>query len=134
MKQGETKLEKEKGQAKIGWIRDWSAKLCSIRHQSLAPNPLYSGSGPGNRREFIPSIYTSLIKKKSFVSFKQIPFCNFFLCPLKFLASPFLLNVKAFLSVYSRLFINLYIVIKSPLSHLSFSVVRCIFLSFFLIR
>ena len=37
-----------------------------------------------------------------FVSFKQIPFCNFFLCPLKFLASPFLLNIRSFLSVSSR--------------------------------
>ena len=60
-----------------------------------------------------------------FVSFKQITFCNFFLCSIKYLTSPFLLSIKSFLSVSSRLFINLYIVIKSPLS-LSFSVVKCI--------
>ena len=61
-----------------------------------------------------------------FVSFKQIPFCSFFLCPFKFSASPFILNVMSFLSVSSRLFINSYIVIKFPLSLLLFSVVRCI--------
>ena len=74
----------------------------------------------------ISSICTFLGKTAFFVSFKQILFCNFFLCPLKFLASPFLLNIRSFLSVFSRLFINLYIVIKSPLCLLSFSVVRCI--------
>ena len=58
-----------------------------------------------------------------FVSFKQISLCSIFLCPLKFLASPFL-NIRSFLSVSSRLFINVYIVIKSPLSLLSFNVVN----------
>ena len=38
-----------------------------------------------------------------FVSFKQISFCYFFLCSLKFLASPFLLNIRSFLSVSSGL-------------------------------
>ena len=52
-------------------------------------------------------------------------FCNFFLC-LKFLASRFLVNIKSFLSVSLRLFINLYIVIKSPLSLFFSSVVSCI--------
>ena len=62
----------------------------------------------------IPIIYSYFfIENYFFVSFKQIPFCNFFLCPLQFLASPFLLNIRSFLSVFSRLFINLYIVIKS---------------------
>ena len=66
-----------------------------------------------------------------FVSFKQIPFCNVFLCPFKFLASHFLLNVRSFLSVSSRLLINSYIIIKSPVS-LSFSVVSCFSLLSFL--
>ena len=52
-------------------------------------------------------------------------------CSLKFLAAPFLLNIKSFSSVSSRLFINLYIVIKSPPSLLSFSVVRCISFNLF---
>ena len=53
-------------------------------------------------------------------------FCNFFLCSLKYLASLFLFIIKFFLPVSSRLFINLYIVIKYPLSHLSFGVISCI--------
>ena len=53
---------------------------------------------------------------------------NFFSCIFKFLASPFLLNIRFFLSVSSRLFINLYIVIKLPLSLLSFNVVKCLVL------
>ena len=67
----------------------------------------------------IPSIYTSLGKTTFFISFKQISLCSIFLCP-------FLLNIKSFLSISSRLFINLYIVIKSPFSLLSFNVVKCI--------
>ena len=49
-----------------------------------------------------------------------------FSCLLKFLTSPFLLNIKFFLTIFSRLFINLYIVIKFPLSLLSPSMLRCI--------
>ena len=60
----------------------------------------------------IPSIYT-LGKTYVFVSFKQIPFCIFFLCPIKYLASHFLLNIRSFLSVSFKLFINLHIVIVS---------------------
>ena len=74
----------------------------------------------------IPSINTNLGKMYFFSPFKQIHLCSIFLCPLKFLASPFLVNIGPFLSVSSRLFINLYIVIKSPLSLLSFNVVQCI--------
>ena len=70
----------------------------------------------------IPSIYTALWKIVLFDIFSNI----FFLCPIKFSVSPFLLNIRYFLSVSFKLFINLYIVIKSPLSLLSFSVVRCI--------
>ena len=55
-----------------------------------------------------------------FVSFRQIPFYDFFLCLLKYLAFP-ILNIRPFLSVSSRLLINLYSVIKSPLSFLSSS-------------
>ena len=62
-------------------------------------------------------------KLYSFVSFKQIPFCNFFLCLLKYLTSSFLLNIRSFLSVSSKLFINLYIIIEYPFSLLTFSVV-----------
>ena len=51
------------------------------------------------------------------VSFKQISFCNIFLCLLKYPASPFF-NIRFFLFVYFRLFINLHIVIKSSLSYL----------------
>ena len=53
-------------------------------------------------------------------------FLRFFLCPLNYLPSPFLLNIRCFLSVSSKLFINFYIVIMSQLSLLSFSVIRCI--------
>ena len=68
-------------------------------------------------------------------SFIALPFClssNYFFAVffhvLKYLASPFLFIIR-FFSVSSRIFINMYIVIKSPLSLLSFSVVSCI--SFF---
>ena len=63
----------------------------------------------------IPSIYTSLRETVLFVLFKEIPLKKFFLCPLKHLISPLLLNIRSFISVSSRFFINLYIVIKSPL-------------------
>ena len=46
-----------------------------------------------------------------FVSFKHIPSCNFFLCPVRYLASPFLFIIISFLSVFSKLFINIYFVI-----------------------
>ena len=62
-----------------------------------------------------PSIYTSLEKAVLFLS-KQITFCSLFFCLLKYLVSPFLINIRFFLSVSSSLFINLYIIIKSPLS------------------
>ena len=74
----------------------------------------------------IPSIY-AFGKNYFFVSLKQIPFTNFFLCHLKFPASPFLLNIRFFLSVSSRLSINLYIVLKSSFSLLSSSMLSCIF-------
>ena len=74
----------------------------------------------------IPSIYTSLGKTVLFCIVQANSFLQFFLVSPQILASPFLFNVRSFLSVSSRLFINLIIVIKSPLSLLSFSVVRCI--------
>ena len=52
---------------------------------------------------------------------------NFFLSPLKYSASPFLLNIRSFLSVSYRLFISLYMVIKSPISLFSSSVLIIIF-------
>ena len=45
-----------------------------------------------------------------FVSLKHIPFCIFFFCSLKYLASPFLFIIRFFLFVISSLVINLYIV------------------------
>ena len=63
---------------------------------------------------------------------KTVPFCIFqenflqFFCSLKYQASAFLFIITPFLYVFSRLFINLYIVIKSSLSHLSFIVISCI--------
>ena len=76
----------------------------------------------------LPSVHSKYIflwgKLYFFVLFKQIPFWNFSLCSLKYLAS-FSFHYQYFASVSSRLFIYLYIVIKS---HLSFfvSVDRCI--------
>ena len=78
----------------------------------------------------LPSVHSKYLcfrENYFFVLFEQIPFCKFFMCSLKFLASPFLLNIRSFLFVSSRLFINLCIVIKSPLySLLSVNIVKCI--------
>ena len=74
--------------------------------------------------QYIPRIFISL-ESCTFVLFKQIPFC-YFSCSLICLASPYLFIIWPFLSVSSRLFINLYIIIKSPFSSIYFSVVSCI--------
>ena len=65
--------------------------------------------------QFIPSTYTLYQSSKFLFAI--------FSCPLKYLTSPFLLNIRSFLPASSRLFISSYIVTKSPLS---FSIVRCI--------
>ena len=58
--------------------------------------------------QYIPIIYTSLGKTVLFCHSGKSLYAIFFLCPLKFPAFPFL-------SVSSRLFVNLYIIIKSSL-------------------